>query len=195
MWGDGNKISFLEGACTLVGETENKQDKSVNYTRIKQCQARGEQREETGSGCTGGRGGRHRAVRRSTLPRGQLCWGLAGASLFRTQAAVRGEEVWGLQPGLGARKAGGTFCTADRAAGVAPRWGEGGGGEAPLAPRRPPFQFTPPGLRPPGLPSLETQSSRVPCPLCLLAHVPRQPQWSLRMPWTSSLRGCHLDKV
>lgn len=105
-------------------------------------------REETGSGFTGGRGGAtgrcggHPGLGTAVLRS-------AGAGLFRTQAACRGGGLRpavreGLLPGLGARRAGGTFRTADRASGGAPRQGEGGGGEAPSAPRRPPLQFTPP---------------------------------------------------
>lgn len=105
-------------------------------------------REEMGSGFTGGRGGATGRCGGHPGP-GTAVLRSAGAGLFRTQAACRGGGLRpavgeGLLPGLGARRAGGTFHTADRASGGAQRQGEGGGGEAPSAPRRPPLQFTPP---------------------------------------------------
>ena len=115
--------------------------------------------------------------------------GCAGRGGLRPAAGGGAAAGTGGQEGEGGR----TFRTADEASGGAPRQGEGGGGEAPSAPRRPPLQFTPPDS------THQDCQSRIPvfqspCPLCPLAHRPRQPLWSLRTPWTSPLHGSHLDK-
>lgn len=136
-------------------------------------------REETGSGFTGGRGGATGRCGGHPGP-GTAVLRSAGAGLFRTQAACRGGGLRpavgeGLLPGLGARRAGGTFRTADRASGGAPRQGEGGGGGPPQPPGGLPSSSLP------RAPPTRTAEPRIPvfqspCPLSPRAHRPRQPR-------------------